>query len=159
IRARSVDGGAVPRGGPSVVFGASATGTRACRAKMRPMNRLRFLVPVSLALLVVAAAAFGDSTPIGSLPKGPTTSVSTQRGQVVGVALPAQRASGGLVWRVARQVDASVLRQVSEANVGSSVVVVFRATGAGTAEVAFALTKGDASPKAVKAATWVVTVR
>jgi hypothetical protein len=39
------------------------------------------------------------------------------------------------------------------------VVVVFKATGAGTAKVAFALTKGDASSKAVQAATWVVTVR
>jgi hypothetical protein len=123
------------------------------------MNRLRFLVPVSLALLVVAAAAFADSTPIGSLPKGPTTSVATQRGQLVAIALPSQKASTGLVWRVARQVDSAVLRQVSEADVGSSVVVVFRAAGAGTAKVAFALTKGDASSKAVKAATWVVEVR
>ena len=61
------------------------------------------------------------------------------------IALPSQKASTGLVWRVAREVDASVLRQVSEADVGSSVVVVFRATGAGTAKVAFALTKGDAA--------------
>ena len=52
-----------------------------------------------------------------------------------------------------------MLSQVSEANVGSSVVVVFRATGAGTAKVAFALTKGDTSSKAVKAAIWAVTVR
>jgi hypothetical protein len=123
------------------------------------MNRLRLLVPCSLVLLVVAAAAFADSTPIGALPNGPTTSVATQRGQLVAIALPSRKASTGLVWRVARQVDSSVLRQVSEANVGSSVVVVFRATGAGTAKVAFALTKGDASSKAVKAATWVVRVR
>jgi hypothetical protein len=123
------------------------------------MNRARLLVPFTLVLLVVVAGAFADSTPIGTLPDGPTTSVSTQRGQLVAVALPAQKASTGLVWRVARTVDPKVLRQVSEADVGSSVVVVFRATGAGTAKVAFALTRGDASPKAVKAATWVVRVR
>jgi hypothetical protein len=126
---------------------------------MADMNRLRLLVPVSLVLLVVAAAASADSPPIGSLPKGPTTSVATQRGQLVAIALPSQKAASGLVWRVARRVDAAVLRQVSEANVGASVVVVFRATNAGTAKVAFALTKGDASSKAVKAATWVVEVR
>src|SRR3954447_20818297 len=126
---------------------------------MADMTRLRLLVPVSLVLLVVAARAAADSTRIGSLPKGPTTSVATQRGQLVAVALPSQRASTGLVWRMARAVDPKVLRQVSEADVGSSVVVVFRATGAGTAKVAFALTRGDASPKAVKAATWVVEVR
>jgi hypothetical protein len=126
---------------------------------MRGMNPLRLVVPLSLVLLVVATAAFGDSTPIGSLPKGPSTSVATQRGQLVAIALPSRKASTGLVWRVARPVDSAVLRQVSEADVGSSVVVVFKAAGAGTAKVAFALTKGDASSKAVQAATWVVTVR
>jgi hypothetical protein len=123
------------------------------------MNPVRFLVPAALAALVVSAAAFADSTPVGTLPNGPTTSVATQRGQLVAVALPSPKASTGLVWRVARTVDPKVLREVSEANVGSSVVVVFRAAGAGTAKVAFALTRGDASPKAVKAATWVVRVR
>jgi hypothetical protein len=63
------------------------------------------------------------------------------------------------VWRVARAVDPAILRQVSEADVGSSVVLVFRATGVGTARVVLALTHGDSSPKAVRAAYYVVKVR
>jgi hypothetical protein len=52
-----------------------------------------------------------------------------------------------------------VLRQVSEADVGSSVVVVLRAVGSGRASVRFALTRGDSSSKAVKSATYRVTAR
>lgn len=105
-----------------------------------------------------AAAAPTDSTPVGPLPDGPTTVVTTKRGQYVAVSLPRQSAASGLVWRVARQVNAKVVRQVSEADVGPTVVVVFRAVGKGRATIAFAATKGDASSKAVKAQLTRVTV-
>jgi hypothetical protein len=106
---------------------------------------------------VLAGPAGADSTPVGPLPKGPVTKVATARGSLVAVALPQQRASTGLVWRIARPLNSRVLRQVSEGEIGPNVVVVFRAVGAGRASVAFALTRGDASRKAVRALTYQVT--
>ena len=109
--------------------------------------------------LAVCAQAFADSTPIGPLPAGPVTTVSTSRGSLVAVAVPRQKASTGLVWRVARPVNARVVRQVSEADVGTSVVLVFRAVGAGKASIVLALTRGESSGKAVRAVTYRVRVR
>ena len=123
---------------------------------------LRILSIVSAAgvlALAVVSAASADSTPIGPLPKHPTSTVSTHRGLLVSVALPHQAASTGLVWRLARPVDAGVLRQVSEADVGGNVVIVFRVVGRGRTSVVFALTRGDASPKAVRAVASDVRVR
>ena len=102
---------------------------------------------------VLAAPAFADSTPVGPLPKGPVTTVATQRGALIAVALPHADASKGLVWRIARPLNGAVLRQVSEADVGENVVVVFRIVGKGRASIVFALTRGDASPKALRALT------
>jgi hypothetical protein len=120
------------------------------------------IIYISLATLVVglavASAASADSTPIGALPKHPTSTVSTHRGLLVSVALPHQAASSGLVWRIARPVDSAVLRQVSEADVGKNVVVVFQVVGKGKASVVFALTRGDSSSKAVRAVATAVRV-
>jgi hypothetical protein len=44
-----------------------------------------------------------------------------------------------------------VARQVSEADVGNSVVVVFRIVGTGNARIVFALTRGESSPDALEA--------
>ncbi len=104
-----------------------------------------------------AAVAFADSTPIGPLPAGPGATIDVQHGELVALALP-QR-SAGRVWRVARPFDAKVLRQVSEANVGASTVLVFRARNAGRTTVSIALTKGDASAKALESRRFVVRVR
>jgi hypothetical protein len=43
--------------------------------------------------------------------------------------------------------------------VGTSVVLVFRAVGAGKASIVLALTRGESSGKAVRAVTYRVTVR
>jgi hypothetical protein len=40
-------------------------------------------------------------------------------------------------------VNAQVLSQVSEADVGNNVVLVFKATGPGTTTVSFGLTRGE----------------
>ena len=108
--------------------------------------------------LTVIGSAPADATPVGPLPKGPTTTVAAKRGSLVAVALPRQRASTGLVWRLARTVDPKILQQTAEADVGSSVVVVFRAMHAGATRVAFALTRGDTGKKAVRAAFYKVHV-
>jgi hypothetical protein len=59
----------------------------------------------------------------------------------VSAALPNQ--TGGRVWRVARTIDVRILEQVSEADVGASVVLVFRTKASGTTNVAFGLTRGE----------------
>jgi hypothetical protein len=46
-----------------------------------------------------------------------------------------------------------VVKQVSEADVATSVVLVFKVVGHGDTRLVFALTRGDASPRAVKSAT------
>src|SRR5262249_44879208 len=127
---------------------------------MLSKNPARSLLAAATALAAAAALAAGavaDSTPIGQVPKGPITTVVTPRGSLVAVALP-HRANGN-VWRLARTVDPRVLRQVSEADVGPNVVVVYRATGSGVARVVYALTHGDVSGKALESATHVVRVK
>jgi hypothetical protein len=122
------------------------------------MTRKRLAFLVAAASLTGVSTAAADSTPVGPLPAGPVTTVSTERGSFVAVALPRQKASSGLVWRLARRVDPRVLRQVSEADVGSSVVVVFRALARGRSTVAFGLTRGESSSRAVRSITYRVQV-
>ena len=109
---------------------------------------------IALAVMLVAAGAGrADSTPVGPLPAGSVATTTTRPGQLVAVALPHARAGTGLVWRVARRFDSRVVRQLSEADVGSSVVLVFKVIGRGDTSLVFALTRGDTSGKAVKSAT------
>jgi len=116
------------------------------------------VVVAGCAAALATEAARADSTPIGTLPKGPRSSIASERGTLVAIALPRQKPSTGLVWRLAREVDPSVLRQVSEGDIGSSVVVVFRAVHTGSARVVFALTRGDSSPRALRSRTYTVRV-
>ena len=125
----------------------------------RTASTLLVALVLSAVGLSAASAGTADSTPIGPLPKGPVTNIATTQGSLVAVALPRQSASSGLVWRVARRVDAGVVRQISEADVGSSVVLVFRATGRGEATIRLGLTRGESSGKAVRSATYRVQVR
>ena len=112
-------------------------------------------VTASAALFGAVTAAEASAPPVGPIPRGPVSSVTTQRGQFIAIALP--RKANGLVWRLARRVD-PVLRQVSEADVGATVVVVFRAAGRGTARVVFALTRGETA-HALASVTHSVRVR
>jgi len=117
-----------------------------------------FPAPLAAALavgfaLLRAAAGDADSTPVGTLPAGAVTTTTTKPGQLVSVALPRAGASSGLVWRVARGYDSTVVRELSEGEVGTSVVIVYKVVGRGNTSLVFALTRGDTSPKAVKSAT------
>ena len=114
---------------------------------------VKTMVTLSVAVLafVAAGTAAADSTPVGPLPTPAVTTVTTAKGSLVAVGLPARPAGTGLVWRVARPLDTRVVRQVGEAGVGPSVVLVFRVVGRGRASLHFALTRGDASGKAVRA--------
>jgi hypothetical protein len=109
---------------------------------------------VAVALMFVGVIPVrADSTPVGPLPAGSVSTTTTKPGLLVAVALPRASQSSGLVWRIARQYNARVVRQVSEADVGTSVVLVFKVVGRGDTSLVFALTRGDTSSKAVKAAT------
>ena len=100
-----------------------------------------------------ASVARADSTPVGPLPAGSVATTTTKPGLLVAVALPHARRNSGLVWRIARRYNLHVVRQISEADVRGSVVLVFKVVGRGDTSLVFALTHGDASAKAVKAAT------
>jgi hypothetical protein len=115
------------------------------------------IILLSILALAAAAAAHADSTPIGRLPPGPVATIAVRHGELVAVALP--RRSAGRVWRIARPFDGKVLRQVSEADVGSSVVLVFRARSVGRTSVSLALTRGDASSRALEARRFQIQVR
>ncbi|MBV8064753.1 MAG: hypothetical protein JOY73_04460 [Actinobacteria bacterium] len=61
----------------------------------------------------LAGGALADSAPVGPLPKGPVTTVKTSPNQLVAVALPHASAKSGLVWRIARRYDSTVVRITS----------------------------------------------
>jgi hypothetical protein len=119
-------------------------------------RRLSLLVLAAVGAATLAGASAADSPPVGALPKGPTSTIQTQEGQLVAVALP--RRANGRVWRIARRFDVGVVRQVSEADVGASVVLVFRAVGKGATTISFGLTRGETA-KAYEARRYVVRVR
>jgi hypothetical protein len=117
---------------------------------------LRALAGALVASGALASAAAASAPPVERLPAGPRSTIQTTVGELVAVALPHR--AGGRVWRAARTVNGNVLREVSEADVGQQVVVVFRAAGKGTAVVAFGLTRGETT-KAYESRTYTVTVR
>jgi len=115
---------------------------------------MRLLVALT-AVLVFAGVAGATAPPVKNVPAGPSSSIVTQKGQLVSVALPHRT---GKSWRIARPFDAKVVREVGEADVGSNVVVVFRAAGRGKTKIVYALTRGEAST-ATASATYSITVR
>ena len=128
----------------------------------RPVSRWLAIGVAAVAAAVaiaIAPAAQADSTPVGRLPKGPLATIQTTKGQLVSVALPRPSESSGLVWRIARDYDDAVIKQVSEADVDDAVVLVFRAKGKGQATLRFAQTEGDSSAKAVRSATYKIVVK
>jgi hypothetical protein len=109
-------------------------------------------------LLVSAGLGRADSTPVGPLPAGSVVTTTAKPGLLVAVALPRASRSSGFVWRIARPFNSAVVQQLAEADVGSSVVLVFKVIHRGRTSLVFALTRGDASPKAVKSATYKIHV-
>jgi|SRR5581483_8848359 hypothetical protein len=112
-----------------------------------------FAGAIAVVALAVAVAARADSTPIGPLPAGPVSTITTAPNQLVAVALPHASKKSGLSWRLARRYNSKVVRQVSEADVDASVVLVFKVVGRGKTSLVFGLTRGDTASKAVKSAT------
>jgi len=102
-----------------------------------------------------ARSSRATAPPVGPLPTGPTAAIQTDTGELVAFALPHR--ANGRSWRIARSVNPHVLRQVSEADIGRQVVLVFKAAGRGTAIVAFGLTRGE-RPQAFESRRFTVTV-
>jgi hypothetical protein len=119
------------------------------------------LVTVLLALavtLVSASTGRADSTPVGPLPAGSIATTTTKPGLLVAVALPHAPRNSGLAWRLARPFNSAIVQQLAEADVGGSVVLIFKVIRRGDTTLVFALTRGDTSPKAVKSATYKIRV-
>jgi hypothetical protein len=109
---------------------------------------------------IFALTALGSNVPVGKLPPGPVTTTKTTVGQLTAVALP--RTAGphrGYVWRLARNYDSTVVREISEADVGANIVIVYRIVGRGHTSLVYAMTRGDSSPVATKAVTTRIDVR
>jgi hypothetical protein len=121
------------------------------------VKRLLITLLAVASLGACVAIARADSTPVGPLPGGPGATIDVRHGELVALALPHR--GPGRVWRIARPFDAKVLRQVSEADVAGSVVLVFRARTAGHTTVSMALTEGDTSAKALDSRRFLVRVR
>ena len=111
------------------------------------------LLPAACAAIV--ATAHATAPPVGPLPKGPTTTITTPTQGYVSVAL--NRGQSGLVWRVARPYNTQVVAQTTETNLGQLTVWVFRTLKPGTATLRFALTNGERA-KAYQAATYRLVV-
>jgi hypothetical protein len=131
---------------------------------VRPKQQARALLAlaaglIAVVVLVIAVTARADSTPVGPLPRGAVSIVTTAPNQLVAVALPHASKKSGLSWRLARRYDSNVVRQISEADVDASVVLVFKVVGRGKTSLVFGLTRGDTSPKAVKSATHKIVSR
>ena len=124
---------------------------------MRHLTRIAATTATVVA--VAAPAASADSTPVGKLPKADVTTLTTTKGALFSIAVPTQLQPTGLVWRVARPMKATVVRQVGEGDVSGATVLVFRAVGRGKASIVLALTKGDTSPKAVAAVRYTITAK
>jgi hypothetical protein len=119
-------------------------------------GKARLAIGAAAAALMAASAAEATSPPVGPLPAGPTSNIVTTRGELVAIALPHR--SNGRAWRIVQIGNAGVLRQVSEADVGTNVVLVFSAAKSGTSNVVVALTRGE-RPKAYEARRFAVRVR
>jgi len=124
--------------------------------RKRIPRQLTAFVAVSALAGAAATATRASSPPVGPLPAGPHATLTTKAGELVAVALPHR--SGGRVWRIARPFDGSVLREISETDVGSNVVIVFKALRPGAATLSYALTRGETT-KALEARTFAVRIR
>jgi hypothetical protein len=115
------------------------------------------LASLAVAAVLAAAAAAGSTSapPVGPLPPGPTTTIATQKGELVALSLP--RRSNGRVWRIARPFDGRIAAEVAEADVGSAVVLVFKARQVGSTTVVFGLTRGETA-KAYESRRFVIRV-
>ena len=118
------------------------------------MLRLIAIAASAAAVLVLAVPVEASAPPVGRLPNGPVTTVKTPQGTFVSLALPHLN---GLSWRLARRFDSRVVAQAGEGDIGTTVVITYRAKAAGHTKLIYAATRGE-STVAKAARTYDVTV-
>jgi hypothetical protein len=114
--------------------------------------------PPFVALLVTAAlagTARASAPPVGPIVNPAVTSLTTSKGSLISIALPTR---SGYSWRIARALNASVVREASEGNLGPRVVLIFKAVGSGKATIVVAETRGETA-KAYRAVEYDVRVK
>lgn len=138
---------------PAIVVVGDVVSLRAAVCGAASLNaramRLVPLAAVTIAAALVAATARASAPPVGPLPKAALVQQTVRHGALAAVALPA--AGRGMTWRIARAFDARVASEVEERTLRSSIVVVFRTHARGRTRIVFALTRGERSPRALKA--------
>jgi hypothetical protein len=106
---------------------------------------------LALAFAFSASASRATAPPVGPLPASQVLQQNVPSGTLFALALPATKR--GTVWRVARSFDGHVAAELEERTLKSSTVIVLRALAPGKTSIVYALTKGDASPRALRAIT------
>jgi hypothetical protein len=99
------------------------------------------IVTAAVLAAAVAGASRATAPPVGPLPNGPNSTIQTQKGQLVAVALP--HTPNGRVWRIVGSLNSKIVVEAGEGDVGTNVVIIFKATGPGTTTVTFANTRGE----------------
>jgi hypothetical protein len=121
------------------------------------MRRLSIVVGVLLAssvMLAAGAGAQGAPAPVGTLPKGRVTTITTRCNEPVAMALR-NSPKPGRVWRIANTYDIMALWEAYDGNVGWYHVFIFVANQCNaTTTIVFALTQGENGYKAYKARTY-----
>ena len=126
------------------------------RVQRKGVGVLRVIAVGAAAVTALALGLPAGATapPVGPLPKGAVTTIRTQAGSLLAVALPHR---SGFVWRLAHGNSTKLLVEVSEADVGQDVVVLYRAVRPGRAQLAYGLTRGE-TRRAFASLTFDVTV-
>jgi hypothetical protein len=107
------------------------------------MKQVLAVLVCALCAAAAALPALSDSTPVGPLPSGPTSTVHLRPYATYRATLP-KPSPAGRVWRIARAFDSQVVQEVAEGETAAGAIWVdFRAVGAGTTRVVFALTRGE----------------
>ena len=114
----------------------------------------RIALMLAAGALTLATTALAAAPPVGPLPPGPTTKISVTKGELFAVALPGVP---GRSWRLKGGYNPRLVHELSEANVGSSIVIVFKAAGHGTTKLAYGATRGETA-KAYAAKRFTITV-
>ena len=112
------------------------------RKGSQAMLRLIAIAASTAAVLVLALPVEASAPPVGRLPNGPVTTVRAPKGTFVAIALPHLK---GLSWRLARRIDTRVVTQVGEGDVGTTVVITYRAKAPGHTRVIYAATRGEST--------------
>ena len=111
---------------------------------------------LTAAVTALIATAQAATPPVGTLPKGPLTTITSQAQGYVSVVL--NRGQSGLIWRIARPYNTQIIVLTAKTNLGDLTLWVFRTIKPGTTTLRYALTHNQ-EPKAYQAATYQLIIQ